>query len=570
MKSKRYSSALLIIVGFVAGLASIPAAGQIQVNSTNPAAAPQGTVNLNVTISGSGFKKGAKAAWYVTGTTNPGGVTVNSTTFNGSSSLTANISVASDAVTSGFDVVVMNADGRTGKGTDAFTVTSKGTPIGCWTTGTPTGFTLVTELNPVQPNGAAQITTLKLGNAIRVRPLDLNKDGVVDSLVAFVSSGSSKGSNPGAYVFFLDPATGQMQSTNPVTGAGWQNPLLVLSGVQAGHPGAGDVNGDGIPDFGIGSVNGGVAYLVVGAVSGSPSFTPSYTAYQLLPPSGSTTSGWGSSVAFGDLDGDSQDEIVVGAPGTNKQGAIPAVYIFKYTGSGVSYIQTIQDPTGSATSSFGGEGTDGAVVIGKIAGSAGNDLVVGAKAGGTNGLVYVFPYPASQSNYFTLSGPGPQFGEGLGIADVNGDGILDLVVITGKQFSGSDTSAQALVFPGNLHASETYVDQLLPGKGMAYSWAALGFDVGEMLAAGELMVGTPNFAQGNGNCTNVGAAQLYVGPFGASQGPSYIFEPPDVQSEEFGYGLGVVPGYPFVVVGAHFANVGTTTNAGQVYVYKKN
>ena len=99
------------------------ATAQIQVNSTNPNTAPQGTTNLNVTVSGSGFKKGAKAQWFVSGTTNPGGVTINSTTFNSSSQLTANITISTTAVTSGFDVVVTNTDGRTGVGRDAFTVT---------------------------------------------------------------------------------------------------------------------------------------------------------------------------------------------------------------------------------------------------------------------------------------------------------------------------------------------------------------------------------------------------------------------------------------------------------------
>jgi hypothetical protein len=129
---------------------TIFATAQIQVNSTNPEAAPQGTTNLNVTVNGNGFKRGAKAQWFVGGTTNPGGVTVNSTTFNGSTSLTANITIASDAVTSGFDVKVINIDGRTGVGSDAFTVTTKGTPIGCYTTGTPSGASLITVLNPVQ------------------------------------------------------------------------------------------------------------------------------------------------------------------------------------------------------------------------------------------------------------------------------------------------------------------------------------------------------------------------------------------------------------------------------------
>src|SRR5438876_12263803 len=155
MKSKHCWFVLLALAAAVNFLSAVSAIAQIQVNSTTPSAAPQGTVNLNVTIKGSGFKKGAKAQWFVTGTTNPGGVTVNSTTFNGSSSLTANISIASGAVISGYDVRVTNADGRTGKGTDLFAVTQQGTPTGCSTTGTPGGFTLQAVLNPVQQSGAA-------------------------------------------------------------------------------------------------------------------------------------------------------------------------------------------------------------------------------------------------------------------------------------------------------------------------------------------------------------------------------------------------------------------------------
>src|SRR5207237_252638 len=174
MRSLRYASLLLGVLGTFLVAGSVSATAQIQVASTNPSAAPQGTINLDIAITGNGFKKGAVAQWFVTGTTNPGGVTVNSTAFKGATQLTANITVASDAVISGFDIVVRNADGRTGKGTDRFAVTQKGTPIGCTTSGTPSGFTLVSMLNPVQPNGAALIKSLYFGNAIRVRPIDLD------------------------------------------------------------------------------------------------------------------------------------------------------------------------------------------------------------------------------------------------------------------------------------------------------------------------------------------------------------------------------------------------------------
>ena len=554
MEFKRYPSSLAVLL-FIGVSALLPATAQIQVNSTNPSAAPQGTTNLNVTISGNGFKKGAKAQWFVTGTTNPGGVTVNSTAFNGSNSLTANITIDTGAVISGYDIVVTNTDGRTGKGTDKFAVTQKGTPIGCATTGTPSGFSLVTVLNPVQPNGAALITTGKLGNAIRVRPLDLNQDGVVDSLVAFVASGSSSGSSPGTYVFFLDPATGRPQAANPITGAAWQNPIQVLSGVRALKAAAGDVNGDRIPDFAIDT-----AYLFVGSVSSATSanpYMPNYTAYQISPPPGAAS--WSpQSVAFGDVDGLGVDEVVVGASGSSKTGLPSGVYIFQYSAGVLSYVREIQDPTGA--------GFGSAVAVGNIGGT-GNDLVVGASSATTNGLVYVFPHPIQQSNYFTLTGPGPNFGRNLGIADVNLDGIPDLLVITGKIGSGGE----ALLYAGYVGSGLNYTNQLLPSQ--ANGWGDPNIDVGDLGATGAVAVGAPNASSCSSIQGGMGALNLFTSPFTSSETPNYLFETPSLAGSnqfQFGYSVGIVPGYPFMVIGEHFRDVGTTSMAGQVYVYKQN
>jgi len=96
-------------------------AQDITVTSAQPPAAEQGTVNLDVTITGSGFGKGAKAAFLVTGTANPGGIIVNRTTFVNSKQLIANVDVAVDAVVGGFDIKV-TVQGRTGKGIDCFSV----------------------------------------------------------------------------------------------------------------------------------------------------------------------------------------------------------------------------------------------------------------------------------------------------------------------------------------------------------------------------------------------------------------------------------------------------------------
>ncbi len=99
-------------------------AQQVQVTAAAPAAAAQGTINLNVKVTGKGFKNGAKAKWFVSGSTDDGGVTVNSTTFVNSGEVTANITVSDTAIIANFDIQVLNSDGRGGKGTELFAVTA--------------------------------------------------------------------------------------------------------------------------------------------------------------------------------------------------------------------------------------------------------------------------------------------------------------------------------------------------------------------------------------------------------------------------------------------------------------
>jgi len=111
------------------GVVPSASAQDIVVTSAEPPEAEQGTVNLDVTINGSGFGKGARAAFLVTGTENPGGVIVNRTTFVNARKLIANIDVAAGAVVGGFDIKV-TIQGRTGKGIDCFSVKVQSNPSG--------------------------------------------------------------------------------------------------------------------------------------------------------------------------------------------------------------------------------------------------------------------------------------------------------------------------------------------------------------------------------------------------------------------------------------------------------
>jgi len=175
----RFLMCLTIICAVVFGVPK--ASAQIQVNGANPNNSAQGTTNLNVIVSGSGFKKGAKAQWFVTGTTNPGGVTVNSTAFNNSGQLTANITVASDAVIANFDIQVTNTDGRTGKGTELFAIKTKGASA-CIV---PTPLNIVPAATAcANPDGSTCLDST-FGNATTLPPGGLtltNTDGSIPSV----------------------------------------------------------------------------------------------------------------------------------------------------------------------------------------------------------------------------------------------------------------------------------------------------------------------------------------------------------------------------------------------------
>jgi hypothetical protein len=100
---------------------SKPGSGTVVVTATNPALGRQGQVNEAVTITGSGFKTGAKASWERNGTVDPK-VTVVSTQFVSSTEIVATISIAVDAVVDLYDVAVLNSDRTKGIGNLLFKV----------------------------------------------------------------------------------------------------------------------------------------------------------------------------------------------------------------------------------------------------------------------------------------------------------------------------------------------------------------------------------------------------------------------------------------------------------------
>ena len=119
---------LIVKAVFIAALmAAVPlgtAQAQVAVTSATPSSAPQGTVALDVEIAGSGFDSSAQVEFLVTGSENPGGITVKKVVVRGSKKLIATIDVAPDATAEPFDIQVTLSGGRKGKGITLFKVSA--------------------------------------------------------------------------------------------------------------------------------------------------------------------------------------------------------------------------------------------------------------------------------------------------------------------------------------------------------------------------------------------------------------------------------------------------------------
>jgi len=122
----RLSTLLTITIALLLPMPVALAAPPVRVTSAEPNAAEQDTLNLDVVIAGGGFKPGAKAHFYRTGTSDPGGLVVNSTTYISGKKVSANIDVPIGASIDDYDIEIELKDTRRGKGIELFKVVEKG------------------------------------------------------------------------------------------------------------------------------------------------------------------------------------------------------------------------------------------------------------------------------------------------------------------------------------------------------------------------------------------------------------------------------------------------------------
>lgn len=229
--------------------------------------------------------------------------------------------------------------------------------------------------------------------------------------------------------------------------------------------GAGDVNNDGKPDFLVGAPEQNVGPCQLGDTSGcgvGQAFVFSGLDGSLLLTLNRPNpkpSWFGASVASaGDLNGDSVQDFIVGAPG-EAIGVFTAGQVFVFSGATGNLLFSISDPNPQEVESGLGL-TFGSVVapVGDLNNDGMAEILVGdarQDVGGNvdQGQVHVFD-GATGSLLFTLNNPSPQAGSRFGAAassvgDINGDGKADILVGAPSQDVGANSDqGKAYVFSG--------------------------------------------------------------------------------------------------------------------------
>ncbi len=287
--------------------------------------------------------------------------------------------------------------------------------------------------------------------------LDLNADGITDLAV-----GAPDGDNGAGYVMVFRGTTARglvssrmiTQSTLGFTGAdGDRFGFALAAGPVTGTTRNGhkfDALAIGAPGDVVGGLHTGAAYLVNDYVTGGGGLATA--AATRLVPMNTPGAGdkFGSAIAVGDLDGNGNADVVVGAP--HHAGDDGGICI--YAGTLPPQAPASWGPMATPTKAIRGPnlslfGT--ALAIGNVLTAAGKELVVGAPGGAGQVNVMTGGLAAATAKVLTEGSPetGDEFGAALAIGNFDpASQVADLVV--GAPGENASTGAILLFLGGSL------------------------------------------------------------------------------------------------------------------------
>jgi FG-GAP repeat len=520
---------------------TLQGAPPVRVDSADPPETEQGVTNLDVTITGSGFSQGNQfSEFFVTGTTNPGGVAVNGTTFLDSKHVKANITVSDTAVVGYFDIQV-TSNGRTGKGIEKFSVKPKGGNV-CSLRPLPSQFTQIATFTGTKRSA-------EFGSSIAAAPVETaNPMGTQAVAVTYTYTSTID-------IFLLDP----MFPEN-MDGAA---PHLILT-VPDASEGYGvieaDVDGNGVSDVIAFDRNVGVFIFLGELDAGVLAYpTPVIQLHDASPR-------FGASVAVGNLDSDPAVEIAVGAPGetSGRYAGAGRVVVFDWgSTSGPVYISS---PTGERGDRFGTT-----LAIGDVTGDGNADLAVGAPGADVSGIrdagaTYVFPH-GELDHPPEAPLTGDYAGEGLRLATLVETGDADSAVEVFSDTSVGSSSPRGVVFHVTQSGQDVVLSLPIDGLDTNYNQAAAGdFDLDGTTDL--LVVGAMNATESS-NCPNIGAVHAYLQFTSGTM--DYVLQPPDSAAGDNFYGAAIaaLTGTNLLLVSERRRELdGDSGKDGLVYVYR--
>ncbi len=348
---------------------------------------------------------------------------------------------------------------------------------------------------------------------------DVNRDGSPDLVVGAPSHASIAGFAGRAYLF-LGPFTAPRLAAAA---------NAIVSGTTFGDnlgiavAGAGDVNADGFDDLLLGArgndaagIQAGRVYLFHGPLSGRLLDTQANAIIH-----GQAFDEVGHAVAGGgDLNGDEQDDIVVGAPMASPAGVSSGqAHVFFGPVSGTRSVTTA-DATLSGTTF--NEMLGLAVAIADVNGDGRDDLVAGAPRPPLNGAgpgrVYILFGPVAGARaggtadvILVGEANSDEFGSSVAAGDVNGDSIQDLIVGADQFFTAA--AGKAYVFHGSLAPGVRSAAQASATLIGEHGDDAFGTSVGSGAdlngdGSDDVLVG----AEGSGGAAVSGRAYAFFGP----------------------------------------------------------